>query len=207
MQNYSQKNEKWKNKKIGKTNLTLGEIGCFVTALAIMDGRTPDVILDLLNEGNAFNDNGLLFPDVAAKILRFSYCGETHNQQKVGMPCIAETNYYVDKGVPQHFFVWLGDGLIIDPIDGQTKGNCYPIVTFRLFAKKEEVKKAEPKKIEPLINPPDFGKCLEDKEPRNKPITAKTLEQSFTFWEHIKVWLERFRDSLFHKYFEKRGWN
>jgi hypothetical protein len=134
MINYNQKDKRWKDLKISKTDLTLGEYGCFVVALAMLDGRTPDIILDILNRNQCFNHKGMLLSDLAAKALGLKYKGKKNDNPNI--VCIAETNHYANLGIPQHFFVWLGDGRIIDPLDGLIKLNPYHIVSFRMFEKK-----------------------------------------------------------------------
>lgn len=36
---YSQLDKRWKNKFIGNTKLTLAKFGCFITSIAMLDGR------------------------------------------------------------------------------------------------------------------------------------------------------------------------
>jgi hypothetical protein len=52
---------------------------------------------------------------------------------KITKPTIAETNHFSGQGFPQHFFVSLPNGQIIDPLDGQQKVNPYNIVSYRQF--------------------------------------------------------------------------
>jgi len=46
--------------------------------------------------------------------LGLNYVKQTKNPKTT---CIAETNYYRGKGVPQHFYMLKKDGTIIDPLD------------------------------------------------------------------------------------------
>lgn len=130
---YSQKNKKWANRKMGDTHCRMKRYGCFVTALAIVDGRTPDKVLDILNRSNCFTSEGELLSETAAKVLGLEYHGV--EEEYPGRACIAETADYANVGVPQHFFVWIGNGNIIDPLDGKIKKECYNVVTYRLIYK------------------------------------------------------------------------
>ena len=127
---YSQKDPRWKDLKIGTTNLTMGSYGCYITSLAIITAVRPDLLLAYLNKNNAFDKTGALINQLAARLLQRSY---KRSITPEGL-CIAETDSFKAKGYPQHFFVWLNDKqLIIDPLDGLTKTNKYHIVSYRIF--------------------------------------------------------------------------
>lgn len=179
MKNYSQKDKRWAKLLIGSTNLSMKYFGCFVVALSIIDGRTPAEVLNILNRNNAFNSNGMLISEVAAKALGLSYDGYTTQPQK--MDCIAETDHFKKDGFEQHFFVLLKSGKIIDPLDGRTKDNPYNIVSYRLFSKK-------PKPA--IVLPPPFlnysSIAAMKKEFLKRPNICMLL------WERIKIWIENF---------------
>lgn len=132
---YSQLDSRWKNKKF-YGDLTFGGFGCFVVSLAMLDGRTPPEVASVLRANNAFASGGLLITEKAKNALGLDYGG------KITIPpdrvCIAETDAYKSKGVPQHFFVWLGNGRIHDPLGGENIPNKYNIVSFRLFEPKQQ---------------------------------------------------------------------
>jgi len=115
---------------MGNSNTTIGRSGCFITSLAMFCGKTPNVVNSLLTKGGGYSSGGLLNSDKAAAILGLPYHGRTGIKQST--LCIAETDHFAPK-VPQHFFVWLGDGNIIDSLDGKKKKNPYHIVSYRLF--------------------------------------------------------------------------
>jgi hypothetical protein len=56
-----------------------------------------------------------------------------------GITCIAETNHYAPS-VPQHFYILLEDGNILDPLDlnPRPKKNPYNIVSYRVFKTTKE---------------------------------------------------------------------
>lgn len=128
---YCQKDARWGNKRLGNSSYTLGLEGCFVTSLAMIDGRTPLVVNNLLTQNGGLTAGGLVIHNAAAKILGLKYNGVT--TQKQYWLAIAETNYYANLGFPTHFFVWLGDGQIVDPLDGKQKKNSYPITEYFLY--------------------------------------------------------------------------
>lgn len=175
MQAYSQVDKRWGNLTIGTTKMTMKAAGCFVVALAILGGRTPDVILDILNRSNAFNKEGMLYSDIAAKVLGMSYKGKITS--KPTEPCVCETDHFAYLGIKQHFFIWLNDdNYIIDPLDGLKKLNPYHVVSYRLF---------QPK------NKPITGEL--DSKPQEKvadatsvtPVANKTILQQIM----EKIWL------------------
>jgi len=145
MKNWSMKDKRWGEMKIGNTQLKLKDYGCLVVSLSMLADRFPDNVLDILNRNNCFDKNGLLISDLAAKILGLEYLGKGFTLPD--HPCIAETNHFAPK-IPQHFFVWLGDSKIIDPLDGKEKINPYHIISFRLFKRKN--KPAEKKSLIPI---------------------------------------------------------
>jgi len=133
MKFYSQKDPRWKDYKY-YGNYTIGGYGCFITALAMLDGRTPPEVADIIKNAGGFTTGGYMNSEIAGRALGLEYNGRSNNPEGV---CIAETNYYAPN-YPQHFFVWLG-GEINDPLlDHGNTVNNYNIVSYRLFKKKEE---------------------------------------------------------------------
>ena len=131
---YYQKDERWAKEKLGHTNLTIGGYGCLLTCISMLDGRCPKELNQIFSSGNCFRDDGLIIWVNVEKTLNKTY---SHVISTDYLPCIAETNYYKNKGYPQHFFVIHKIGLnsieIADPLDGQLKVNKYPIVSFRII--------------------------------------------------------------------------
>lgn len=144
MLSFSQKDERWKDLKIGLTNNTLEKYGCYIVSLAMYTEKPPYILLDILNTNSCFVEGGLLLNTKAAAILNMTY---KYSLDKPDFDCIAETNHYRSSGYPQHFFVLLKDGKIIDPLDGETKENPYHIVSYRLWIKNEVPKKEETKEV------------------------------------------------------------
>lgn len=140
---YKQSDPKWGGLFISP-GVTMAESGCYITSLAMIDGRTPEQVLYNLKQWGAFDNNGLMYSGKAAEALGFIYSKiERDKKGNLSIPnkiCIAETNHFANKGIPQHFFVWLDENttsdsipLIADPIDGKIKTNPYNLVSFRVF--------------------------------------------------------------------------
>jgi hypothetical protein len=132
----SQKNPAWKDIKLGTCSKdTIGSSGCFVTSLGMLADITPDVANKMIMDGGGYVDGcNIGDPYKIAEILGLNYEGKTTEYQND--TCIAETNHYAASGVPQHFFIWLGNGRIVDSLTGVESENKYKIVSFRLFRPK-----------------------------------------------------------------------
>lgn len=128
MTKYSQNDPAWKKKALGSTSI--GAAGCFVTSLGMLANIPPTEVIARL-KGRGGLQGAQVVESVAARLLGLAY--EPRSSQPKQLPCIAETNYYRHEGYPQHFFVYLGDGRIVDPLDGQEKANLYAghIVSYR----------------------------------------------------------------------------
>ena len=138
---YCQTDNRWRDVKIGRTHLTIGGYGCYLTCISMLDGHSPLVVNEIFTEDGVYVD-GDNIPDTnylddylidgfkAAKVLGRTYQKVT---VKPKVLCIAETNYYKKLGNPQHFFVWSPDGKHTDPLTGGKPLHDYPVVSWRLF--------------------------------------------------------------------------
>jgi hypothetical protein len=135
MKTYSQKS--YPNVKLGNSNDTISNSGCFITSIANLleyygRGLTPPEVNEIGKKCGAFN-GALLTAGTLAKALNLSY--EKTSKVPVDV-CIAETDHYKSKGVPQHFFLYcpLESGRI-DPLKLNPKWehNTYKIVSYRIF--------------------------------------------------------------------------
>lgn len=124
---YSQKDPRWAKYKINGTKYTLASHGCLITCFAMLDGRPPYVMAEVLKP--AYQGAELVVKS-AAWILQAKSEYLTKDPKRL---CIAETDHYKSKGVPQHFFIHVGDGTIIDPLDlhPEEKPCPYKIVSYR----------------------------------------------------------------------------
>jgi hypothetical protein len=128
---YSQANPEYKKIPLG-TGVTLFSHGCFLVSIANLAKVDP---VKLLGEAKrtpyGITKEGLLYPATVAKLADMVYIGK-FKKKPVGT-CVAVTDHYKNKGIPQHFFVLLENGLILDPLDFPCvpRENNYKIVEDR----------------------------------------------------------------------------
>lgn len=136
MQIYSQKDPAYRNMRLGKSKLTVGSHGCFVSSLATLYQKTPEAILAI---PGAINDNGYVNSHLVAKACGGLATAPLFPGKESMLPkgwCIAMTDYYKQAGYPTHFFlVNVEKKLQIDPLDfpAQAEELVYPIVEYRPF--------------------------------------------------------------------------
>lgn len=132
-----QNDPRWRNIQLGSCpGETIGRSGCLITCYAMLSGKTPPEVNSILTQKNGYQMGCLVYQSRACELLDLTNGGTTKLPQVT--PCIAETNHFAPK-VPQHFFIWLGDGTILDPLDGKKKTNPYKIVSYRnITTKKNE---------------------------------------------------------------------
>lgn len=175
MINFSQNDPLWKNKRLGKARDTFGRSGCFVTSLSMLANVEPERTNALFVMNGIYTAGCLIGnPQKAADVLNIKYFGKAFDKEPPFYPCIAETNYYAPK-VPQHFFVYLGNGQIIDPIDGRQKMNKYPIVSWRLFQQKEPLN-------EPVNNNDKFMVPREIDDQFRGYLVGRATDKDIAFW-------------------------
>lgn len=161
---YSQKDPKWKNKRIGSCADTFGQSGCNVTAMATLCGKTPEEVNAIV----PYRNGCLLSDSTACTSLGLEYLGRQSTPPS--FICKAETDHYKNKGVPQHFFVWRPDGMIADPLDYPCtwKKNPYNIVSFRLIKPitEESMEKEFVKAVSDLLGK-NYGDNLNEGEQKD----------------------------------------
>lgn len=134
----SQRDPKWGINRLGTCSDTIFQSGCVITSLAMLANTTPDEVNELFIKKKGYTDGCIVIWTQAAKLLDLKYSPVT--SKAVFYPCIAETDFYAKRGVPQHFFVLLEDGTILDPLDrsgSKPKKNIYPIKNFRNITKEQ----------------------------------------------------------------------
>ena len=122
--------------KLGVCGETIASAGCFLVSLSMLAEIDPSEVNIMLQTGGALTGKcrDMMDSTRAAAILDLEYNGVS--KQAPNHPCIAETDHWASKGIPQHFFVYLPSGRIIDPLQGFESNNNYNIVSFRLFKPK-----------------------------------------------------------------------
>lgn len=154
MKAYSQLNIRWSGQTLGTcAGWKIKNGGCFITSLCMLHDGTitnprgqnvichPGILDWVATTEKLYTSGCNVVADKFAKRLGFKLYTKTTN--KPNIPCIAETNYYRSKGIPQHFFIWYPDNTILDPLDGtlsnlwtpKQKKNPYNIVSYRVFSR------------------------------------------------------------------------
>lgn len=128
MEYYSQRDPSWSGLYLGTSKETIGSAGCVVTSLAMLAGMKPYQVNMRLRDYGGFKSGNIVIWDQAAKLLALNYDGD--RTRPLHFPTIAETHHF-EPNVPQHFFLVLENGRIVDPLDGKEKENPYEIVSYR----------------------------------------------------------------------------
>ena len=152
MKYYSQKS--YPNVLLGECKkTTLAQAGCFVVSLSMLAEIPPPEVNSILKKNNCFASNKygvkcMMLSSCAAQALGLEYNGKDWARPE--HTCIGETSHWAHAGVPQHFFIFLADGKVIDPLDKspKPKKNPYHLKSYRLF---------KPKKLEPKSMPQDLS--------------------------------------------------
>lgn len=137
---YSQKDGRWSGLYIGNSKLKIGPWGCALTCGAILSDKAPNELNELMRKNGGFTKDGLVLWDVMARLLNLNW--NPDRTKKIGPIALAVTNHYFP-GTPQHFYVHLADGTIIDPVDGKVKKNPYNVIGWRNLS---------PKFVNPPVN-------------------------------------------------------
>ena len=178
-----QRDPRWKDMVLGKSGLTMGHFGCFVTALSSILDKLPSEVLELLNKNDCFDDNGMMDDVKAARVLGLDYRLVNKNPMRM---CIAWVDYSPAPGLQSHFVVWLGDGkgTIMDPWAGILKQNHWRVVNYRIFEQK--VYPARPPE-------PDKTPTSEAETKLAELNTAQIVAEQakkISIWDKILSWIQ-----------------
>lgn len=142
---YSQRDSRWKNKKLGFSTRTIGTDGCTLTCISMLVGETPDVVNDKLKAVKAFSGALIAWGNIqkAYPQLKFIKRVRNYNNWEVsfwvnlkGKPQLVEV--YAGKiGAPRHWVVFIGNKKCIDPWTGLTISTSYytPLTGYALLEK------------------------------------------------------------------------
>lgn len=141
---YCQRDERWKDEKLGTSSVTIGSYGCLITAMASVcsyfgKSTNPSVLnQDLIRVGGYVQDNLLsfsaietIYPDV---VVNWAYFMLTQSDVSLtdidallasGTPVIVQVDYRpLTPEIDQHWVTLIGKDsggyLLVDPIDGAT---------------------------------------------------------------------------------------
>lgn len=138
----SQRDPRWRDVQLGFSHLTIGGYGCYLTCLAMLTGKTPIEVNDILRAERCFfgPDLALIDSAKAARALNISFFGIQYdiNKEPSWYPNIKEVDMSPAPGKQQHFVVRFkdtdGKKKIIDPWTGRIQAiGFYPFVSYRLF--------------------------------------------------------------------------
>ncbi len=132
---FSQTDKRWSTKKLGFSTLSIGGYGCAITAIANLHNHlfdtaiTPAEVNDALKKVKAFT-GALIYWDrvpLAYPKLKFVSRDRNYNNALVWawihvfprVPVIGQV--WVNATWPSHFFLMIGNGKIVDSLDGKVK--------------------------------------------------------------------------------------
>lgn len=137
---YSQRDLRWRWKRVGDSSKRFSDFGCLLTCLAMLVGKRPDVLNDALRAGGAFTG-----PNIdgrkAAAFLGLVYLGKVTDigQIPAFFPTIREVDYTRDGGeFVRHFVIQARDEdgrfYLVDPYGGVKRPlDYYRFISYRLF--------------------------------------------------------------------------
>lgn len=211
---YSQKDPRWASHFLGNSRLTIKAAGCVITSLGMMVNKNPDEINTILRNGKAFPagnprnsaEGAIVIWQPAARLLDLDY--DPSSTRPVKTPCLALTDHYAKTGYPTHFFIYLGNNRIIDPLDGQEKNNPYRIIGYRNLSPKENTFMTEEQVRYMLFQVMHNGWCaLNDyKSPDDSSIHRESdeiVDKYKTFFDKFVQGGDWCADQKFHQWHDE----
>lgn len=152
MQILGQRDNRWKDEKLGFGNTTIGDYGCTITALAMLAGLLPNEVNDRLKNVKGYagdNKNLIIWSKIKEAIpwLEFEWRGYSYDNNKVSSAieknggCLVEVDF---DGTPntndKHWILLIGNQKIYDPWTGrEASTNKYKIYTGYAIINKTEI--------------------------------------------------------------------
>ena len=191
----SQNDPRWRSLKVGKTNKTLGQIGCFLTTLASILDRNPGDVLAFLNAHNCFDAQGeLADTERVVKLLGFtSYAVVDHDPHQLS---VVEVDYSPAPGIQTHFMVWtVEDHKVMNPwpYPAAIEVNEWRVVNWRVLGIPVKVSPAAevfPAKPPEPDKPPQTDATAKYAELVRGDVLAGLKPQE-SLWQRIKDWFGR----------------
>ena len=132
MKLYSQRDDRWKLKKLGFSNVSIGNFGCAMTCYAMMWNTEPDKVNEWFKNNGCFAQENLIW---WAKTPGFVWRSWSYENDKVKEAidkygaCIVETDFNNNPKDGSHFVLFIGNGKMYDPWDGKEK----PTSSYNVF--------------------------------------------------------------------------
>ena len=129
LEKLSQRDSRWSGILVGTGNKNIGEVGCTITALAMLAGTTPDVVNEKLkNVGGYAQTNLVVWSKIKEALpnLEFEWRGYGYDNDRVKQAiedygaCLVEVSGARIGGI-KHWVLFIGDGKMIDPYFGTEK--------------------------------------------------------------------------------------
>lgn len=131
---FSQRDSRWRYKKLGFSNLSIGSYGCTITALTMFLNsqgyyETPATVNDKLKKVNGFQGALVIWSAIPKvwKNIRFIKRARNYNNVEVAwyvyvkrLPVMVEV-YAPSIGAVRHWVLYVGDRYMIDPWTGTGK--------------------------------------------------------------------------------------
>jgi copper chaperone CopZ len=128
---YSQRDNKWKDDKMGSG--TLGNFGCAVTCISMMSEITPAVMNNEIKSVGGYQDNMLIWEKLdLIKGLDFIKRVRAYENTEVAnnLPCLVEVNG-APIGGTTHWVLYIGNQRCWDPWDGKEKPIGYSVIKWK----------------------------------------------------------------------------
>lgn len=136
---YSQNDPRWKDIKLGTSNVTIGGYGCTITCLSMLANLTPDVVNAKMTMSGGYAQGNLVdWTKIKGIIpgLELEWRGYTYDNNAVKSAisrfggCLIEVNA-APIGGTRHWVVYVGNQKLWDPWDGKEKPtSTYSALSF-----------------------------------------------------------------------------
>jgi hypothetical protein len=174
-----QRDTKWKDIKIGKSNSTIGGFGCTLTCLAMLADTTPDVVNSELTSVNGFLEDKIIWTAINKTGLKISFPdmgrAYSYDNDRVKQAidknggCLVEVDFDGVISTPndRHWILFVGNGKAYDPWTGtEIYTTKYPIVKGyciinKLIKQENDMLTEEQKRILDFLNGKSEGDVRE----------------------------------------------
>jgi hypothetical protein len=148
--NFSQRDPKWANKRLGFSTLTIGNYGCTLTALSSLvsyvyqETYTPDRVNDMLKKAGGFVGALVLWSRVPLAFGKLKWMKRVYgykNWEVASYVYLKKTPVLVEVngakiGAPRHWVLFLGNQKAMDPWTGNVISTShYPPTGYSLIQK------------------------------------------------------------------------
>lgn len=134
----SQRDPRWANIKVGTGIQTIGQVGCFITVIAMILNTTPDVVNSRLIAVGGFTDDNEIDWTKIAEAFPGVVCRRvwTYDNADVlkNVPNVLVQVNGAPIGGSLHAVRFVGNHLLNDPWDGKQKlTNAYQVENYAVF--------------------------------------------------------------------------